>query len=97
MLDLDPAPSQGIQVYHIRRQTEPVDLRKEIVDGLLSTPLQMPSLLLWNDEGQRLFDKLSQTPSYYLNKKELEILADNADGIVGSIPDDSVLIELGCG
>lgn len=74
-----------------------MDLRKQIFDGLLSNPLQMPSLLLWNDEGQRLFDKLSETPSYYLTTKELEILAHDADAIVGSMPDHSVIIELGCG
>lgn len=97
MLELDPTDPQGIQVFYIRRQMESVDLREQIYSGLSSTPLQMPSLLLWNDEGQRLFEKLSQTPDYYLNEKEIEILSHKADEIVGSIPPGSVLIELGCG
>jgi uncharacterized SAM-dependent methyltransferase len=91
------APSYGFQVFQIQEQEEPIDLHQQIIDGLSSSSPQMPSLLLWDDPGQVLFDKFSQTPSYYLNRKELEILSHHVDDIVSRVPANGVLIELGCG
>ena len=84
-------------IADIRRDKRLLDLKNQIIAGLASNPISMPSLLLWNDEGQRLFDLVSQTSSYYLPKKEMEIMTCHADQISSSIPASSMLIELGCG
>jgi uncharacterized SAM-dependent methyltransferase len=89
--------SQDSRIFDIRREIESTDLRKQITDGLSSKPRRMPSLLLWDDEGQRLFNAFAQTSSYYIRQKELEILNRIADDIVANAPDGSVLVELGCG
>jgi uncharacterized SAM-dependent methyltransferase len=85
------------RVCDIRRKVESTDLQKQIVSGLSSQPRSMPSLLLWDDEGQRLFNSFAQTASYYPYHKELEMLNHITDDIVGKTLDGSVLVELGCG
>ncbi|KAJ5884892.1 hypothetical protein N7495_009402 [Penicillium taxi] len=92
-----PQHSETLEVSNIQKQEDLADLQQQISDGILSSSPQLPSLLLWNDEGIALFDQFAQSPPYYLNKKELEILAHQGDDIVSRIPPDGVLIELGCG
>lgn len=79
------------------RDTNCIGLFEQILLGLSCTPPHLPSLLLWNDEGLDLFDALTQSPSYYLHDKEMEILRRHASEMAKRIPSGSALIELGCG
>ncbi|CAG9984606.1 unnamed protein product [Clonostachys byssicola] len=90
-------PTLSFQLQNIQQRRDGTSLSELIVQGLLSTPLKLPSLLLWDDDGLRLFDALTQTPTYYLHDKEVEILAQYANDMAARIPSGSVLIELGCG
>lgn len=97
MTVIDAVRSYGPVVYDIRRNKEPLDLKKQILDGLSSSDPELPSLLLWDDEGLRLFDAFSKTPDYYLRSKEMEILEHHVEDMAERIPSGSALIELGCG
>ncbi|KAG2417795.1 hypothetical protein HFD88_000894 [Aspergillus terreus] len=90
-----PHPS-GCRVYDIRQQAQgSMNLQTAITDGLLSTPKTLPSLLLWDAEGLRLFDEFAHSASYYLRDKELTILRDRSHEIVTVVPAQSILVELG--
>ena len=84
-------------ISNIRNGSADTDLRRQILDGMAREPLSLPSLLLWNDVGLKLFKELTHDPSYYPTHKEVQVLNENADNIVKRIPSGSVLIELGCG
>ncbi|KAI3317692.1 histidine-specific methyltransferase [Xylariaceae sp. AK1471] len=87
----------GPQIFDIRQSCNSLDLKEDIITGLQSKPPTLPSLLLWNDRGQMLFDQFSQTPSYYPFHSEIEVLNQYGSHIGGCIPTDGVLLELGCG
>ncbi|KAL4898053.1 histidine-specific methyltransferase [Aspergillus ambiguus] len=88
----------GCQIHNIQQQPEAsLDLRAEIEAGLSAVPPSLPSLLLWDEEGLRRFDKFAHGDAYYLREKEVEILQENIAQITASIPSGSVLVELGCG
>jgi uncharacterized SAM-dependent methyltransferase len=87
----------GPRIFDIRQSFNSLDLEGDIITGLQSQPPTLPSLLLWNDRGQMLFDRFSQTPSYYPFHSEIEVLSQYGSHIGGSIPTDGVLLELGCG
>ncbi|GFF23640.1 N-methyltransferase [Aspergillus udagawae] len=90
--------ASGCQVYDIRQQQEDsIDLQAKIRAGLSLTPISLPSLLLWDEEGLRRFDKFAGSGLYYLRDKELEILQKRVLEIAAVIPTGSVLVELGCG
>ncbi|GIJ83252.1 hypothetical protein Asppvi_002071 [Aspergillus pseudoviridinutans] len=90
--------ASGCQVYDIRRQQGgSIDLQSMIRAGIASTPKSLPSLLLWDEEGLRRFDKFADSGLYYLRNKELEILQKRGLEIAAVVPTGSVLIELGCG
>jgi uncharacterized SAM-dependent methyltransferase len=86
-------------IYDIKGDcdAEQVDLKKQIVQGLKIVPPSMPSLLLWNDVGLKLFEILTQEPKYMPFRSEIDILHRHADQMAESMPSGSLLIELGCG
>ncbi|KAF7173368.1 hypothetical protein CNMCM5623_005609 [Aspergillus felis] len=85
------------QLRDIQQPRDGTSLFEQILLDLSATPLKLPSLLLWDDDGLDLFDVLTQSPSYYLHDKEMEILGRYAHEMADRIPSGSVLIELGCG
>ena len=76
---------------------KPLNLKEEIDNGLQQEQPSLPQLLLWNDQGLRLYDELSQIPSYYLNEQEIQIVQFYADKIAASISPNSLVVELGSG
>ncbi|KAJ5999452.1 hypothetical protein N7451_007262 [Penicillium sp. IBT 35674x] len=85
------------------KQNEQLDhskssIRDQILEGL-NDPLSpsIPSILLWDDIGLKLFETLALTPQYAPFHSELSILNQHVDEIIAIIPSGSLLIELGCG
>lgn len=75
-----------------------------IIDGLSKPPgaRSLPTLLVYNERGLRLYDDLTtKAPEYYLFGCEEQILIDHADDIVATMKAtqrvDEVVIELGAG
>ncbi|KAJ2783927.1 hypothetical protein H4R18_001410 [Coemansia javaensis] len=57
----------------------------------------LPSVLLYDDAGLAHFDRITFLPEYYLTGCEIEILQARMQELVAGIPDNSDVIELGCG
>ncbi|KAJ2357185.1 hypothetical protein GGF43_001619, partial [Coemansia sp. RSA 2618] len=57
----------------------------------------LPTVLLYDDTGLDLFDRITYLPEYYLTACEIEILRTHIQSIVAEIPSGSDVIELGCG
>lgn len=72
-------------------------LGEEISIGLRGVPRSLPSLLLWDSHGLRLFDELACDALYYPGRKETSLMRSHADCIAATIPAGSVIIELGSG
>lgn len=84
-------------VFDIRQDVDYIGVPETIINGLSSDPPSLPSFLLWDDKGLELFDRFSQTPSYYPFHVEIDILNRCASEIAGSVPHGGAVIELGCG
>ncbi|KAJ1943827.1 hypothetical protein GGF37_002475 [Kickxella alabastrina] len=79
----------------------------QIIDGLTKRRLlptdgnsenrSLPTVLLYDDKGLNLFDRITYVPEYYLAECEIDVLKTSTREIVGEIPNDSDVIELGCG
>ncbi|KAJ2699498.1 hypothetical protein FB645_005316 [Coemansia sp. IMI 203386] len=57
----------------------------------------LPLVLLYDNKGLELFDRITYLPEYYLTNCEIEVLQSNIREIAAEIPDGSDVIELGCG
>lgn len=94
---------------HLTGNTEIVDIRggnldnslaREIYRGLDAkggTEKSLPTLLLYNTEGLRLFEEITYLDEYYLTNAEIEVLETHAARIAKQVPENAQLVELGSG
>ena len=80
----------------------PLDkLDSSILDGLGQPHGRktLPSLLLWGEKGQTLYDDVLATPEYYPYRIENELLQKRMDEITSTIARSgpNLLVELGAG
>ncbi|EGN98544.1 hypothetical protein SERLA73DRAFT_183605 [Serpula lacrymans var. lacrymans S7.3] len=83
------------------------DIVNEIISGISqpSGQRRLPTLLLYDERGLKLYDDITtEAPEYYLFGAEEEILANNADDIIGAmhraageVVPGEVVLELGAG
>ncbi|KAJ2613235.1 hypothetical protein H4S08_002319 [Coemansia sp. RSA 1365] len=64
---------------------------------LLPKYRSLPTVLLYDNAGLEYFDRITYQPEYYLTSCELDILSAHAGSIIKNIPNNSDIIELGCG
>ncbi|KAJ3021905.1 hypothetical protein HKX48_007486 [Thoreauomyces humboldtii] len=58
----------------------------------------IPTMVLYDDRGLEIFDKITYVPDYYLTEAEIDVLKNHADHCIAKVArDGSVLVELGCG
>jgi uncharacterized SAM-dependent methyltransferase len=83
------------------------EIRQQILTGLNQPAHKrtLPTLLLYNERGLRLYDDITtEAPEYYLFAAEEDILKTHADEIVqamhsreGEVSPGEVVLELGAG
>ena len=86
------------EIIDIRSSTV-IDLRKAILTGLRESPPSLPTLILYNEPGLKLFEKITYLEEYYLTNCEIEILKSKSDEIVKrlGLKDGGLVVELGSG
>ena len=90
----------GVDLVDIRRNRLEMSLVKDIYKGLNQpegTCKSMPTVLLYDVKGLKLFEEITYLDEYYLTNAEIETLASHARAIVELIPEDAQLVELGSG
>lgn len=65
------------------------------IDGLSRQPKTLPAKLFYDDEGCRLFYRITELPEYYLTRTELALLRDIAPEVIALIGTDAALVEYG--
>ncbi|EEP75506.1 conserved hypothetical protein [Uncinocarpus reesii 1704] len=93
-------PMAGVDIIDIRRSNFNHSLAKEVLDGLRAkdgSQRSLPTLLLYDTEGLRLFEEITYLDEYYLTNAEIEVLTSHAAGIVERVPENAQLVELGSG
>ncbi|KAH7883139.1 histidine-specific methyltransferase [Phlebopus sp. FC_14] len=100
------APSEDIPIIDIRSiAASPTvvgledGIRTQVIAGLSRryNERELPSLLLYDEEGLRLFEEITYQPDYYLTDLEISILSKYASQIADAISDGAIVLELGAG
>ena len=86
-----------------------VDIRSGLLDtdilGAMRTMLRpgegqvksLPTLLLYDEKGLKLFEDITYLEDYYLTNAEIEVLQTHAEELVKSVSPGSLVVELGSG
>lgn len=89
-----------VPIVDIRQSNVSFSLANDIQKGINppeGTPRSMPTMLLYDAEGLKLFERITYLDEYYLTNAEIEVLTNNARRLVERIPNDAQLLELGSG
>ena len=90
----------GIPIIDIRRETTGESLRDEILSGIRAengVEKRLPTMLLYDEAGLRLFERITYLEEYYPTNAEIEVLTTYANQIAQTVPDGSMVVELGSG
>jgi L-histidine N-alpha-methyltransferase len=71
-------------------------LRRDVREGLASTPKRLPPKWFYDEVGSALFDEITRLDEYYPTRRETEILVREADAIARRTG-ATTLLELGSG
>lgn len=96
----DIARSGGREIIDIRRDHEEISLAEEIRSGLQPAnggEKRLPTLLLYDEAGLKLFEDITYLEEYYLTNAEINVLEQQAEEIARNVAPDSILLELGSG
>lgn len=88
------------EILDIRVGETEFDILQDIKKGLRAADggeKKLPTLLLYDEAGLRLFEKITYLEEYYLTNAEIEVLETYADRIAHHIQPGSIVVELGSG
>lgn len=94
------AGTKATDIIDIRREIVGISVLDELRRGLRVAPdveKRLPTLLLYDDIGLQLFEKITYLEEYYLTNAEIEALEEYSDRIVERIAPGSMVVELGSG
>lgn len=100
MGSITPTANETSNIIDIRSDTASIELKQLILDGLQPKnggEKTLPTLLLYDNAGLKLFEKITYLDEYYLTGDEIEVLEKHASQIADRIPDHSMVVELGSG
>lgn len=89
-------------IVDIREDKEEKSLQEMIRTSLGGGPSgqdapTFPSLLLWDEEGLKLFEAITYSKDYYLTAAEIEVFEHHAHEMAQRIAPGTVIVELGSG
>ncbi len=73
------------------------DIAADVLAGLSARPRSLPSKYFYDALGSRLFERICETPEYYLTRAELAILKHHAAAIANALGERVRLVEYGTG
>lgn len=95
------AEERHVDITDIRAGQQPLDLAAAIRSGLEHRNEHghrtLPSLLLWDEPGLKLFEELTYVPEYYLTNAEMALLKAHGRELAAQLEPGTVVLELGSG
>lgn len=79
-----------------RAEVVPLDFARSVALGLSDNPMWLPCRYLYDREGSYLFERICETPEYYLTRMEATLL-DASVAVISELTGDRTLVELGAG
>ncbi|KAL4884303.1 C-type lectin protein [Aspergillus karnatakaensis] len=93
-------PLGTVDIVDIRENDMQFSLVHEIQKGLNppdGTPRSLPTMLLYDAEGLKLFEDITYLDEYYLTNAEIEVLETHSRRLMEKVPSNAQLLELGSG
>lgn len=91
---------KNVSILDIRRgghELSILDDMRAMLNPVQGQEKRMPTLLLYDEQGLKLFEDITYLDEYYLTNAEIEVLTNHTDEIASHISAGSQVVELGSG
>lgn len=99
--ELETASQSSVPgIIDIRSDRAGIELKQLIHAGLkpeCGFEKTLPTLLLYDNKGLKLFEEITYLEQYYLTDQEIYVLEKYAERIAERIPSGAMIVELGSG
>ena len=95
-----PVIGENVPIIDIRQEGHEASLLKDILEKLSfqeGPERTLPTVILYDAEGLRLFEEITYLDEYYLTNAEIEVLQNHAQQVGELICPGSLIVELGSG
>jgi len=89
--------AQRLTIHRVEAPERRADFAEDVRAGLSGKQKSMSPKYLYDEVGSALFETITVLPEYYPTRAECEILDDQHEAILDSIPGNLRLVELGSG
>ncbi len=89
--------SKRLRFIHVKGEGEHQTLCAAVDEGLSGNPKTLPTRFFYDEQGSKIFERITELPAYYLTRCETEIFQAHASEIASMMPPDSSLVEFGSG
>ncbi len=83
--------------YFIDLQPKKEDFHGAVLEGLSLPQKTMSPKFFYDERGSKIFDKICDTPEYYVTRTEIALLNDIKKEIYSLVEPGSTVVEYGCG
>lgn len=73
------------------------DLTEQVIKGLKAPQKRTPALLFYDQTGSEIFERICETPEYYVTRKERAILQEQGASMAASVGQEVRVVEPGAG
>ena len=87
--------SQPLRIVDHHPATD--NVLQEVLDGLSSTPPQLPAKLFYDERGSQLFDRITELDEYYPMRAETAIMEAHSADMAAAIGPAAMAVEYGAG
>ncbi len=89
--------SERLNIYNVRNGVKKNTFAKDVKEGLLDKVKGLHPKYFYDSKGSELFEKICETPEYYVTRTEASILKKYAGELAELNSDKTVVVELGSG
>ena len=83
--------------YFVDLKPDPGNFLEEVVLGFSNKPKSISPKFFYDTRGSDLFNKICQTPEYYITRTEISLLEEIGPEISKLVGKEKIVIEYGCG
>ncbi|MEN3975841.1 L-histidine N(alpha)-methyltransferase [Emcibacter sp. SYSU 3D8] len=92
-----PSSSGAVPAFLLDRHPPKDNFAADVLEGLAKPQKQIPPKYFYDARGSDLFERICQTPEYYVTRTELKLLSDIGPDVAGIAGRDVTVIEFGSG
>jgi L-histidine N-alpha-methyltransferase len=89
--------SERLNIYTVKNGHRKKSFAEDVKDGLLAKNKGLHPKYFYDSKGSDLFEKICETPEYYVTRTEASILKKYSDELAALNSDKTVVVELGSG